>query len=201
LLVTGYTNSENWTFTQAHADFFYFKGIIESILLRLGISDFSFSKISSGVFSEALSFHKNKADLVTFGRVNQQILKKFNIDQNVLYADFNWKLILKLAKKNSFTFQEIPKFPSVRRDFALLVDESVSFNAIAEIAYQTDKKILKAVNLFDVYQGENLPEGKKSYAVSFIFQDAHKTLTDKQIDKTMDKFLKQFENDLSAILR
>lgn len=201
LLVTGYTKSENWTFTQAHADFFYFKGIIESILLRLGISDFSFSKISSGVFSEALSFHKNKADLVTFGRVNQQILKKFNIDQNVLYADFNWKLILKLAKKNSFTFQEIPKFPSVRRDFALLVDESVSFNAIAEIAYQTDKKILKAVNLFDVYQGENLPEGKKSYAVSFIFQDAHKTLTDKQIDKTMDKFLKQFENDLSAILR
>lgn len=201
LLVTGSVHPESWTENQNHADFFYFKGIIESILLRLGISDVQFLKVDSNLLAEGLSFQMNDKALVTFGRVNQSVLKEFDIDQNVLFADFNWNNVLKLAKKNTFKFQDIPKFPSVRRDFALLVDHSISFDAIAQIAYNTDKKILKSVNLFDVYQGENLPEGKKSYAVSFTFQDAHKTLTDKQIDKTMDKFLNQFKSELGASLR
>ncbi|GGE33485.1 phenylalanine--tRNA ligase subunit beta [Psychroflexus planctonicus] len=201
LLVTGSTHSESWTLKQAHADFFYFKGIIESILQRLGITDYQFTKSDASIFAEGLVFQIKDNNLVTFGRVNQSILKEFDIDQNVLYADFNWNYILKLAKKSTFQFQDIPKFPSVRRDFALLVDDAISFDAISQIAYKTEKKILKSVNLFDVYQGENLPKGKKSYAVSFTFQDAHKTLTDKQIDKTMDKFLKQFQQEIGASLR
>lgn len=201
LLVTGSTHTESWTLKQAHSDFFYFKGIIESILQRLGITDYQFTKSDASIFSEGLVFQMKDNNLVTFGRVNQSILKEFDIDQNVLYADFNWNYILKLAKKTTFQFQDIPKFPSVRRDFALLVDDAVSFDAISQIAFKTEKKILKSVNLFDVYQGENLPKGKKSYAVSFTFQDAHKTLTDKQIDKTMDKFLKQFQQEIGASLR
>jgi phenylalanyl-tRNA synthetase beta chain len=132
--------------------------------------------------------------------VKKSILKHFDIKQEVFYADFNWNLILKLIG-SKIKFTDIPKYPEVRRDLALLVDETVAFDAIYNIARQTEKSLLKAVNLFDVYQGKNLPEGKKSYAVSFILQDSSKTLTDEQIDKIMSKILKNMENDLGASLR
>ena len=201
LFVSGMENPESWKTQQIHTDFFYLKGIIESILLRLGIENTAIASTNLSFFAEGLVLSTKDKVLVDFGRVNKSILKEFGIEQEVLYADFNWDLIIKLAKNNRFVFQEIPKFPSVRRDFALLIDQSVRFDAITEIAYQVDKKILKSVNLFDVYEGKSLPEGKKSYAVSFTFQDAFKTLTDKQIDKTMSKFLKQFEDQLGAVLR
>ena len=201
LFVSGMENPESWKTQQIHTDFFYLKGIIESILLRLGIENTAIATTNLSFFAEGLALSTKDKVLVDFGRVNKSILKEFGIEQEVLYADFNWDLIIKLAKNNRFVFQEIPKFPSVRRDFALLIDQSVRFDAITEIAYQVDKKILKSVNLFDVYEGKSLPEGKKSYAVSFTFQDAFKTLTDKQIDKTMSKFLKQFEDQLGAVLR
>jgi phenylalanyl-tRNA synthetase beta chain len=201
LLLTGMENSESWKTASIHADFFYFKGIVESLFTRLGINEFEISSINSSVCAEGFAFKINTKTIVEFGRVAKPILKEFGIEQEVLYADFNWDAVLKQAKKTTFDFQEIPKFPSVRRDFALLVDQSVNFNTISNIAKQVDKKQLKHVNLFDVYEGENLPEGKKSYAVSFTFQDAHKTLTDKQIDKTMAKLLKAFENQIGAVLR
>ena len=117
------------------------------------------------------------------------------------YADFNWDAILEIAARNDVKFKDIPKYPSVRRDFALLLDTNVQFEDIATIAKQTEKQLLKDVNLFDVYEGKNLPEGKKSYAVSFLLQDENKTLTDKQIDKTMDKLQQRFEKELGATLR
>ena len=117
-----------------------------------------------------------------------------------MYADFNWDLVLKLISLK-IKFQDIPKYPEVRRDLALLVDEKVSFESIYNIATQTEKSLLKEVNLFDVYQGKNLPEGKKSYAVSFVIQDATKTLTDAQIDKTIGKIKQNLENELGASLR
>ena len=124
-----------------------------------------------------------------------------SISSEVLYANFDWNSLLTLTTKVKFKTQDIPKYPEVRRDFALLLDENISFEQVESIARQTDKKLLQQVNLFDVYQGKNLPDGKKSYAVSFTFRDPHKTLTDKKVDKIMSKLQKQFESQLQAELR
>ncbi len=128
-------------------------------------------------------------------------MKTFGISQNVLFADFNWDVIIDLAKRNTIKFIPISKYPEVRRDFALLIDQNVQFKDIYTIAKQTEKQLLKNVNLFDVYEGKNLPENKKSYAVSFTFQDERKTLTDKQVDKVMNKLQSNFESKLGAVLR
>jgi phenylalanyl-tRNA synthetase beta chain len=127
-------------------------------------------------------------------------LKHFDIKQEVLYADFNWDLILKLLS-TKLNFTEIPKYPEVRRDLSLLLDDSVTFQSIYELARQTEKSLLKNINLFDVYQGKNLPEGKKSYAVSFTIQDTTKTLNEVQIDKIISKLQKNLETELGAVLR
>lgn len=201
LLVTGKTNSEGWTTAQYHADFFYFKGILESILQRLGIKNIDSSKTTSSQFAEGLSYTHEGKSLVQFGRVSISILKHFDIAQSVLYADFNWELVLELAKKVEFTFQEIPKFPSVRRDLSLLLSNDISYEAIKKITHDLKLKTLKSINLFDVYEGEKLQKGKKSYAVSFTFQDEFKTLTDKQIEQSMHKLTQQFEKELGALLR
>ena len=146
-------------------------------------------------------FEQGKMPLVSFGVVKNSILKHFGISQSVLFADFNWDNIIEVAKRNKIKFAAIPKYPEVRRDFALLLNDDVTFEQIHTIAKQTEKQLLKNVSLFDVYQGKNLPKGKKSYAVSFMFQDEHKTLTDKVIDKIMNKLQSNFETKLGAELR
>lgn len=201
LLVTGNKTAERWNAENKPSDFFYLKGNVDAILNRLGISRARTSPIKNDVFSEGLSLGLGKTKLVDFGIVKKSILKKFGISQEVLFADFNWDNILEVAKRNKITFTDIPKYPEVRRDFALLLDQSVSFEEIHKIANQSEKQLLKNVNLFDVYEGKNLPKGKKSYAVSFTLQDEHKTLTDKQIDKIMSKLQSNFENQLGAELR
>jgi phenylalanyl-tRNA synthetase beta chain len=138
---------------------------------------------------------------VEFGIVKKSILKALDVSQDVLYADFNWDTVLQMAAHNTIKFKDISKYPEVRRDFALLIDDNVTFESIDVIARKTEKQLLKSVNLFDVYQGKNLPKGKKSYAVSFMLQDEKKTLTDKQIDKIMKKLLANFERELGAELR
>jgi phenylalanyl-tRNA synthetase beta chain len=138
--------------------------------------------------------------LVEFGIVKKSILKHFGIKQEVFYADFNWDMIIKMVS-NKIKFTEIPKYPEVRRDLALLIDQNVSYESIYAIAKQSEKSLLKEINLFDVYEGNNLPEGKKSYALSFIIQDNAKTLTDAQIDKIMGKLQNNFETELGATLR
>src|SRR5690606_28871060 len=147
------------------------KGIITSVLERLGLARFKVSPITNDVFSEGLTLSIGKKPLVDFGLVNKKVLKHFGITQDVLFADFNWDNVIDMAKHNTIKFKDIPKYPEVRRDFALLLDDNVSFEAIDTIAKQTEKQLLKDVDLFDVYQGKNLPKGKKSYAVSFILQD------------------------------
>jgi phenylalanyl-tRNA synthetase beta chain len=148
-----------------------------------------------------MSISLGKTTLVDFGIVNKTLCKKMNVDQDVLFADFNWDNVLLMASKQRFKLNDIPKYPKVRRDFALLLDENVNFSQIDDIAQKTERKLLKDVSLFDVYEGKNLPNGKKSYAVSFILQDENKTLTDKQVDKIMGKLQHQFENQLGAELR
>ncbi|UKM64215.1 phenylalanine--tRNA ligase subunit beta [Flavobacteriaceae bacterium GSB9] len=201
LFITGNQNTENWHGTNKKSDFFLMKGLIVSVLERLGISRFKESPISNDLFSEGLTLSLGKNKIADFGLVKKQVLKHFDISQEVIYADFNWDTVLDLVKHNKIKFTEIPKYPEVRRDFALLLDDNVTFESIYNIAKQSEKKLLKAVNLFDVYQGKNLPKGKKSYAVSFTLQDENKTLTDKQIDKIMGKLQGNFEKQLGAELR
>ena len=200
MFVTGNRNQESWTNEQKSSNFFLFKGYLSGVLTRLGIQKTQNLPVTSDVFSEGIAIGFGNDILVEYGVVKKQILKHFDIKQEVLFADFNWALILKLLS-NKIKFTEIPKYPEVRRDLSLLLDENVSFDTIYNIARQTEKSLLKDISLFDVYQGKNLPEGKKSYAVSFTIQDNTKTLTDVQIDKIMSKLQKNFETELSASLR
>lgn len=201
VFLTGNEASENWHRTNKKTDFFLMKGIIVSILERLGITRYNESPIKSDLFAEGLSFGLGKNKLVDFGLVKKPILKHFDITQEIVYADFKWDTMLEVIKHNNIKFKTIPKYPEVRRDFALLIDDNVTFESIYKIAKQSEKSLLRNVNLFDVYQGKNLPKGKKSYAVSFTLQDENKTLTDKQIDKIMNKLQNNFEKQLGAELR
>lgn len=200
MFTTGNRLEESWTNTQKPSDFFLFKGYVNSILSRLGINNFHTKPISSDVFAEGIAFANGNDVLVEFGTVKKSILKHFDIKQEVFYADFDWNVVLK-SISNKIKFVEIPKYPEVRRDLALLLDESVAFETIYSIARQTEKSLLKEITLFDVYAGKNLPEGKKSYAVSFTIQDESKTLTDNQIEKIMDKLQSNFQTQLGAQLR
>jgi len=201
LLITGNRTNESWNGFNKNSDFFYLKGIVASVMQRLGITNYKERPVKTDIFSEGISFSLGKISLVSFGMLHKTVLKHFSISQEILFADFNWDNILEVAKRNSITFTDLPKYPEVRRDFALLLDDSVTFESIFTLAKQSERKLLKDINLFDVYQGKNLPEGKKSYAVSFTLQDEHKTLTDKQIDKIMSKLQQNFEKELGAELR
>jgi len=200
LFLSGDRSSENWTNPQKPTDFFLFKGYIDAIVSRLGIDKIKVEPVKSDVFAEGIAMVIGEEILVEFGTVKKSILKHFDIKQEVMFADFNWNLVLKLIS-NKIKFIDIPKYPEVRRDLALLIDENVAFDAVYKIARQTEKSLLKNILLFDVYTGSNLPEGKKSYAVSFTLQDHSKTLTDEQIDKVMSKLQKNLASELGATLR
>ena len=200
LTVTGDKMPENWTAIAKPSDFFLFKGYVNSILSRLGISASQIATPTADIFAEGIALVLGNETIVEFGTIKKSILKHFSIKQEVLFADFNWGAILKVIS-NKTKFVEIPKYPEVRRDLALLVDENISFESIYNVAKQTDKGLLKEISLFDVYQGDKLPEGKKSYAVSFAIQDSTKTLTDAQIEKLMSKLIQNFESQLGAQLR
>ncbi|MGB5360619.1 MAG: phenylalanine--tRNA ligase subunit beta, partial [Eudoraea sp.] len=148
-----------------------------------------------------LSLKKSKSELVSFGMVQKTILKEFDIKQEVFYADFNWGALSEIIRENKIIFENIPRFPEVKRDLALLLDKGITFDEIQAIAYDTERNLLKSITLFDVYTGKNLPPEKKSYAVGFTIGDARKTLTDKQIDKIMKKLQQRFEKELGAELR
>ena len=200
LFLTGNRNQESWTTSQRPTDFFLFKGYVNAVLERLGIQKTQIQPLTSDIFSEGIALSIGRDAVVEIGVVKKSILKSFGIKQEVFYADFNWATILKLIS-NKIKFSEIPKYPEVRRDLALLIDNGVTYESIYKIAKQTEKEVLKNIDLFDVYQGDNLSEGKKSYALSFILQDNSKTLTDEQIDKIMNKLQKNFETELGAVLR
>ena len=201
LFVTGNRTKESWSIDHKVFDFFFLKGIITSLLSRLGIEKVKSSPTKQDIFSEGVSFGLGKMKLVEFGVVKPTLLKEFGIKQEVLFADFNWDTILKLTGNQKINVSELQKFPSVKRDLALLLDSKTAFDEVYNLAFQTERKLLKEVDLFDVYEGDKLPDGKKSYAVSFLLQDETKTLADKQIDKIMQKLRQAFEKNLDAVLR
>ena len=171
------------------------------VLERLGIIDYQSSFKQNNIFLEGLCLKKNNAELVSFGMVQKSILKEFDIKQDVFYADFNWDQLSEVIQDNKIIFENIPRYPEVKRDLALLLDNNISFDEIKTIAYDTERNLLKNITLFDVYTGKNLPPEKKSYAVGFTIGDPRKTLTDKQIDKIMKKLQQRFEKELGAELR
>lgn len=200
LTLTGNRLPESWTHAQNPAGFFMFKGYVNVVLTRLGLTKLQTQPISNDVFGEGMAFTVGSETVVEMGVVKKSVAKHFDIKQEVFFADFNWDAIIKLTS-GKIKYTEISKFPEVRRDLALLVDIGVSFEQLYTIAKQSEKSMLKEVSLFDVYEGANLPEGKKSYALSFTLQDASKTLTDEQIDKIMVKIRQNLEKETGAVLR
>ncbi len=200
-VISGSRIKDTWTQESKPSGFFYAKGVLNSLFERMGINSLKVSPAKSDMFLEGVSFSLGKNKLAELGVVSPKIVKSFGIKQEVLFADILWDNVLEVIGNKKIKVTELPKFPSVKRDLALLIDQSVSFKEIYNLAFQSERKLLKEVDLFDVYEGENLPEGKKSYAVSFVLQDENKTLADKQIDKIMQKLQQTFEKSLQAELR
>ena len=204
LWVTGKRVENSWAHVTEDASFYELKGYVENILIRLGVSNSSITVVegTNNIFSQSICI-KTKAGklLVELGVVSPQQTKVVELNVPVFYADLYWDNLLKTIRKNKIEYKEISKFPVVSRDLALLLDKAITFEQIKDIAFATEKKLLKSVELFDVYKGKNLPEGKKSYAVNFMLQDEQKTLNDKQIDAIMKKLISNLTTKLNAELR
>ena len=201
---TGKRVEGSWAHADEKASFYELKAYVMNIFTRLGVNPGIVVTETSdnNIFGKALALKARSGKvLCEMGTVCHKLLKKMDIDQDVFYADINWDNVMRAIKKNEVLYHDISKFPSVSRDLALLIDKSVEFEQIEQIARQTEKKLLKSVELFDVYEGKNLPEGKKSYAVNFILQDEAKTLNDKQIEAIMTKLINNLKQKLNAELR
>ena len=202
--LTGKRVEGSWAHADEQSNFYELKAYVMNIFTRLGVNPgiVVAEKSDNNVFGKAIALKARSGKLLCeMGTVSHKLLKKMDIDQDVFYADINWNNIMRAIKKNETLYHDISKFPSVSRDLALLIDKSVEFEQIEQIARQTEKKLLKSVELFDVYEGKNLPEGKKSYAVNFILQDETKTLNDKQIEAIMTKLINNLKQKLGAELR
>ena len=204
LWLTGNKTAQSWVQKEEKTSFYTLHAYVNNVLRRLGVNVqlLTSEPLNSELCSDGMVIKAPNGKQIGFmGIVNGKLLKAFDIDNPVYYADLDWNMLLKLNKQYKPVINDLPKFPEVKRDFALLVDKSVKFADLAKAALAAEKKLLKAVNLFDVYEGKNLEAGKKSYALSFILQDAENTLKDKQIEAIMAKLLKTFEEKFGAKLR
>ena len=200
LFFTGFQTKESWANPQKPTNFFVAKGYIKSIFERIGLQNITTLPCSTSVFQEGIGFAINNTIFAELGILKKTITKDFDCKNDVFYADIDWSFVLsQLSTK--IKFAEISKFPEVRRDLALLLDKNVPFEQIYNVSKQTEKKLVKEINLFDVYEGKNLPENKKSYAISYVLQDQDKTLTDAQIEKIMSKILTNLQTEVGAVLR
>ena len=204
LWVTGRRVEGSWAHQNEDSSFFELSAYVENVFRRIGLKPGMTvrKKSENPIFAAGLTIENRGGKvLCEMGVLTKKLQKQFGIDNTVYYAEMNWTQLMKVTKKNEITFTEVPKFPAVSRDLALLVDNAVEFAQIEQIARQTEKKLLKRVELFDVYEGEKLPAGKKSYAVNFILQDEEKTMGDKQIDAIMQKLIGNLKKQLNAELR
>jgi len=203
LLVTGNVDEESWNTKEKKADFYFLKGIISRILQRVGINEKNLviSEETSDIFSEALKYSITGKELVQFGTVSKATLNQMEIKQAVYFAEFSFQTILDNLKNTRIQFSPLPRYPEVKRDLSLLLDQGISFEQIRELAYKTEKRLLKNVRIFDIYKGDKISIDKKSYAVNFTIQDSEKTLTDKQIDKVMRNLIHVFTTKLGAEIR
>ena len=204
LWITGKRVEGSWAHANEDSNFYELSAYVENILRRIGVKPGMIvrKKSESDIFSAGLTIeNRGGKKLIEMGIIAKKLQKQFGLDAPVFYAELNWTALMKVIKKNEVLYTEVPKFPAVSRDLALLVDNSVEFAQIEQIARQTEKKLLKKVELFDVYEGDKLPAGKKSYAVNFILQDEEKTMGDKQIEAIMNKLIANIKKQLNAELR
>jgi len=201
VLVCGKKANKSWNTPELDADFFFLKSYVENVLLRLGINPGSCTQENySSSTLNGIEYKLGNVAILQLGLVKKDILKRFGVDKPVYYAELKWDAIMKLAVKKT-SFRELPKFFEVKRDLSMLLDETVTFGQIKKIARETERSFLKDTSIFDVYQGKGIPEGKKSYAVSFILQDEKDTLKDNKIDEIMNKLIKAYKEKLGAELR
>lgn len=202
LFMTG-GSGQSWRIANSNYHYFNLKGYLDLLLSRFGIDahDLNYAAAPGDIFSEGLVYMAGEKQLAVFGTVNSSLLKQFGIKQPVFAAEISWKPLFNAIKKNKILYKELPRYPEVRRDLALLVDEKVSYADLRKAAYKCEKKLLKQVVLFDVYRGDKIPEGKKQYALSFTLQDLEKTLTDKYVEDVMAKLLETFRSQFGAQLR
>ncbi|MCC8409561.1 phenylalanine--tRNA ligase subunit beta [Mucilaginibacter sp. UR6-1] len=201
VFITGAKTAEQWNNKVTAVSFYNLKAIVDGIVEKLNVKDIAVADAEGNEFAYGLQYTRGNKTLVKFGAVSASALKKADVDKEVFYADFNFDMILTLARKNTIVYQEVSKFPAVRRDLSMLVDKVVTFEQIKQVSQKTERKLLKEVNVFDVYEGDKLPAGKKSYAVSFVLQDAEKTLTDKAIDAIMQKLILNLGKEAGAEIR
>jgi phenylalanyl-tRNA synthetase beta chain len=203
IFITGNTGLQRWNNKAEATTFFNIKSTVEMILSRLGINpdDLPKGESTKKYFAESVIWTFDNKLLAESGRISKEYLARFDISQDVYYVHFEWDFLLKIIKDHTVFYSELPKYPWVRRDLALLIDKSVKFGQIRDIAFKTEKHLLKAVDLFDVYESDSLGDNKKSYAVSFILRDDLKTLTDKNIEKVMNSLVSAFKKELNAGIR
>jgi phenylalanyl-tRNA synthetase beta chain len=203
LTVSGKRNPESWTTSNDKASFYFIKASVDNILERIGIKTDKIvvTDFFGENFSDGLVYTYNNVEISKIGIITKKLLKQFDIKQEVYFAELNWDKILKAVKKHKVEFVELPKYPEVRRDLSLLLDEKTTFNELKNEALKTEKKLLRKVSLFDVYEGDKIAEGKKSYALSFILRDDTRTLNDKQIDKIMKNIIRVFEQKFNTEIR
>lgn len=199
--LSGKKQNEQWNALKDDVNFYTLKSYIVNILNRLGLTTEKTNTTTDGLFDFSCELIIKQKSIAKIGAVSKKVLKHFDIQQAVWYAEIDTDQLIKCLPKENLFYKEVSKFPEVRRDLALLIDKSISYEQIENIAYESEKNILKSVSIFDVYEGKNIPENKKSYALSFILQDEEKTLNDKQIEKTMEKLLHAFKEKLGAELR
>jgi phenylalanyl-tRNA synthetase beta chain len=201
LFVSGSWMGETWEVNPGKSQFYQLYQIVQALISQMGVEQFETESIeNSAVYAYGLNIQVNKKTVVQIGLIQPDLAAKFDVKQEAFFADFDWDFWVKQTK-DRFTYQEISKFPEVRRDLSLVIDKTVTFQSIQKTAQQYEKNILKSVSIFDVYEGKNLGEGKKSYSVSFILQDDQQTLTEKVIDGSMERLMKGFEKDLGAVIR
>ena len=201
IFMTGATAAAQWNQQAKAASFYNLKAIVDGILQKLNITDVVVEDAPCKKLAYGLNYNRNGKTLVKFGAAAKDALKRADVDKEVFYADFNFDQLMAIATRNNIVYQEISKFPSVRRDLSMLIDTNVTFGQLKQIAQRTERKLLKEVDVFDVYQGDKLPAGKKSYALSFILQDSEKTLTDKAIDAIMQKIIFNLGKEAGAEIR
>lgn len=203
LILSGMKQAENWNAVPGKVDLYDAKGLIEGILAKLGLQrdQMELKEFGNAMFTEGLAYYSQNVKLAEVGSVGKKQLDAFDIKQEVHVAIINWDTLLQNLPDGEKQYKSVPKFPEVRRDLALLLDTGIKFENLKKLAFDTERKLLKSVGIFDIYQGDKIPAGKKSYALSFILQDEEKTLNDKVIDKTMKRIQKAFEQNFGAELR
>jgi phenylalanyl-tRNA synthetase beta chain len=203
MAVSGNISPKKWNTPETSSSFFHIKGYTELVMSRFGIGDRDIvaTEEKAGWFSEGMKYTAGSLDIAVFGKISRKYLNYFDIRQDVFYAEINWENLLRTIRNRTINFTELPKYPWVRRDLALLIDKSVKFSQIRDLAYKTERNLLQQVDLFDIYESESIGSDKKSYAVSFILRDDRQTLTEKNIEKVMNALTKAFEREFGATLR